>query len=764
MENESDSESKKEPIGAIPRSFSNRGPNKRKVKPTIEAQLIQFQTMFSDSEDDEDFVASSDEDDDDMSDHSGDEANKGNKSSSDLEENEENASKDDENFVENEDESESEESIGDEHDENDMTISDSLITFQEADTSSKERSKPKKSNLPVCGICLENESTEADELVECDWCGITVHEGCYGDANDDESDDKSDSDADTEPWFCDACKAKCSRHCELCPVEGGILKQADNGQWVHLICALYVPGVGFRDVDRLQTVVLDDISANRWSARECSLCEDKRFSKTGICIQCDAGLCKTFFHVSCAQKHGLLIEAPAAGHLNDDDADPLYAHCKMHTDKNVMRHRISHWNSFETHIKDFNHSCDPDEKLRIDSAFKRAQEEYLEFRRSLTPAILQTVDTPRLLSSCPEISKFLLKKAELRGYSTTSEEIALPYSGNSARPSLSNDFVNHFLKRETLVSQYQSKEMPFRQIIENKKEEQRMLQDLLENLKVDLEKCKATRNNLFKSCTLIHSALEKISGRKMPLPNVLKPKKKQRKVSDTVIESVIKACTTCNGTHDQHLLALCDTCNNYYHIGCLDPPLTALPKKGLKWIWQCTECDKSDSEVSIDDEGPSSRKRKRKSNAPKKFTPVEEKAKKRKQNGNYQGKGRGRKRAIKMNENDKSLLSDENIEENIVVVKVPERKGRKKKVAESLDPCYVCSKDGDSKNTVRCDDCHNCFHFDCCEPKLKGNPKKRGYMWFCNDCVDSEEDDDCESNEGKDEKPLSELSANDVDS
>jgi hypothetical protein len=28
------------------------------------------------------------------------------------------------------------------------------------------------------------------------------------------------------------------------------------------------------------------------------LCEDKRFEMTGVCIGCDAGMCKTFFHVT----------------------------------------------------------------------------------------------------------------------------------------------------------------------------------------------------------------------------------------------------------------------------------------------------------------------------------------------------------------------------------------------------------------------------------------------------------------------------------
>ena len=38
--------------------------------------------------------------------------------------------------------------------------------------------------------------------------------------------------------------------CELCPVVGGVYKETDVGRWVHLVCALYVPGVAFGDPEK----------------------------------------------------------------------------------------------------------------------------------------------------------------------------------------------------------------------------------------------------------------------------------------------------------------------------------------------------------------------------------------------------------------------------------------------------------------------------------------------------------------------------------
>jgi len=39
--------------------------------------------------------------------------------------------------------------------------------------------------------------------------------------------------------------------CELCPVEGGVFKRTENNRWVHLLCALYTPGVAFNDIENL---------------------------------------------------------------------------------------------------------------------------------------------------------------------------------------------------------------------------------------------------------------------------------------------------------------------------------------------------------------------------------------------------------------------------------------------------------------------------------------------------------------------------------
>ena len=47
----------------------------------------------------------------------------------------------------------------------------------------------------------------------------------------------------------------------------------------------------------------------------------------------------------------------------------------------------------------------------------------------------------------------------------------------------------------------------------------------------------------------------------------------------------VRCCCVCDETTSSHLMVSCDTCNNFYHIFCLDPPLSRVPKKSRKFGW-----------------------------------------------------------------------------------------------------------------------------------------------------------------------------------
>ncbi|CAG9764573.1 unnamed protein product [Ceutorhynchus assimilis] len=319
-------------VDFIIKTAIERDPKKRRVKPVEQACVLDFD---EESSDDSDFrIEDHPEISDDEEDSNTDE-NKGKQSTS---------------------ESESEDSELDKLDElrnlnppDTNGFSSIANVIQKAGLQSQLNFNEKDADLFICCGCLGDHSDGVNEIVECDSCGATVHEGCYGisDSNslarremcrfDQLNIFSTNSLAPTAPWFCEACRAGVKDPvCELCPNSGGIFKETDVGKWVHLICALYAPGVAFGEVDKLTSVTLFEMPYSKWGTKTCSLCADERFSRTGVCIGCDAGMCKTYFHVTCAQREGFLSEA----HTEEvDQADPFYAHCKLHSDKTLVKKR-----------------------------------------------------------------------------------------------------------------------------------------------------------------------------------------------------------------------------------------------------------------------------------------------------------------------------------------------------------------------------------------------------------------------------------------
>ena len=53
-------------------------------------------------------------------------------------------------------------------------------------------------------------------------------------------------------------------------------------------------------------VLIGNVPPALWGAKNCGLCKSEEDAASGICIKCDAGMCRNFFHPTCAQKHGLL--------------------------------------------------------------------------------------------------------------------------------------------------------------------------------------------------------------------------------------------------------------------------------------------------------------------------------------------------------------------------------------------------------------------------------------------------------------------------
>ncbi|XP_029444831.1 PHD finger protein 14 isoform X9 [Rhinatrema bivittatum] len=636
---------------------------------------------------------------------------------------------------------------------------------------SEKWNSQKMDHILICCVCLGDNSEDADEIIQCDNCGITVHEGCYGVDGESDSIMSSASENSTEPWFCDACKCGVSPSCELCPNQDGIFKETDAGRWVHIVCALYVPGVAFGDIDKLRPVTLTEMNYSKYGAKECSFCEDPRFARTGVCISCDAGMCRAYFHVTCAQKEGLLSEAAA----EEDIADPFFAYCKQHADRFDRKWKRKNYLALQSYCKvsmqEREKQLTPEAQARINARLQQYRAKS-ELARSTRPqAWVPREKLPRPLTSSASAIRKLMRKAELMGISTDIFPVDTSDTSSSVdgrrkhkQPALTADFVNYYLERNMRMIQIQENMSEQKNIKDKLENEQEKLHIEYNKLCESLDELQNLNSSLRNEGQALWTVLGKITGQKMNIPAILrapkerKPSKKEGGTQKTsILPAVLYSCGICKKNHDQHLLLLCDTCKLHYHLGCLDPPLTRMPKKTKNSYWQCSECDQagsSDMEADIAMETmPDGTKRSRRQiKEPVKFVPQDIPPEPKKVSlRNTRTRGQKRKRSF--------VPEEEKPEE-----RVPrERRQRqpillqKKPKSEDLrTECATCKGTGDNENLVRCDECRLCYHFGCLDPPLKKSPKQTGYGWICQECDSTSSKED--ENETKEEVPPQELS------
>jgi len=133
------------------------------------------------------------------------------------------------------------------------------------------------------------------------------------------------------PWLCRRCESMEAVQCELCPLRTGPFKRTTNGQWVHVLCALWTPQLSFGNEELLEPVSgLSRVPASHRNKR-CSLCKETM----GVCVVCSQKGCGVHFHIMCARASGLFVEArpgPGKGKLT------LTSYCKFHS-----LHHLEHY-------------------------------------------------------------------------------------------------------------------------------------------------------------------------------------------------------------------------------------------------------------------------------------------------------------------------------------------------------------------------------------------------------------------------------------
>uniref|UniRef100_A0A8C7G6T5 PHD finger protein 14 n=1 Tax=Oncorhynchus kisutch TaxID=8019 RepID=A0A8C7G6T5_ONCKI len=640
-------------------------------------------------------------------------------------------------------------------------------------------------HILICCVCLGDNSEDADEIIQCDNCGVTVHEGCYGVDGESDSIMSSASENSTEPWFCDACKNGVTPSCELCPNQDGIFKETDAGRWVHVVCALYVPGVAFGDIDKLRPVTLTEMNYSKYGAKECSFCEDTRFARTGVCISCDAGMCRSYFHVTCAQREGLLSEAAA----EEDIADPFFAYCKQHADRYDRKWKRKNYLALQSYCKaslqDKEKQLAPEAQARITTRLQQYRSRAELSRNTRPQAWVPREKLPRPLTSSASAIRKLMRKAELMGISTDifpvdTSDISASVDGRRKhkQPALTADFVNYYLERNMKMVQIQDNISEQKSLKDKLESEQEKLHVDYNKLCESLEDLQNVNSVLRSEGQVIWTMLGGILGQKLNSPSVLKAPK-ERKPSkkeggapgkSSNLPAVLYSCGICKKNQDQHLLLLCDTCKLYYHLGCLEPPLTRMPKKTKNSYWQCSECDQAssdDADIAMETLPDGTKRSRRQIKGPIKFIPQEmsPEPKKRDVRGTLRSiishqftqinQLAQKSSFVKRVRNDPNMLfcipqrtrgqkrkrvsvcEEEKFEEPALRERHQRQSAMQKKTPKADDirtDCTSCKGPGDNENLVRCDECCLCYHFGCLDPPLKKSPKQTGYGWICQEC------------------------------
>ncbi|MEQ2267060.1 Bromodomain-containing protein 1, partial [Xenotaenia resolanae] len=185
----------------------------------------------------------------------------------------------------------------------------------------------------VCCICMDGDGADSNVILFCDSCNIAVHQECYGVPYIPEG-----------QWLCRHCLQRPTRpaECLFCPNRGGALKKTDDDRWGHVVCAMWVPEVGFSDTVFIEPIDgVCNIPPARWKLT-CYLCKAKG---AGACIQCDKINCYAAFHVSCAQKAGLYMKMEPVKELTESGATTFSvkktAYCCSHTPEGCDRRPLN---------------------------------------------------------------------------------------------------------------------------------------------------------------------------------------------------------------------------------------------------------------------------------------------------------------------------------------------------------------------------------------------------------------------------------------
>lgn len=207
-----------------------------------------------------------------------------------------------------------------------------------------------------------------------------------------------------------------------------------------------------------------------------------------------------------------------------------------------------------------------------------------------------------MLLTSPSLIIRLTKKSELLGLDPNSAFMTIQDEMEMARqkwhipPAFNLEFVAYCRDRATRMIAMNKKNTEL--ISQNSilKSEEASLRQRYNSFKEVASQLRLENDKIIEQIEAIQNLITNVAGKQFNLPQQLETLIQQCKSTKTKNPSKNSTyrCHKCETVKDQHLLALCDTCNCYFHVYCLDPPLSRVPKKTKFGGWQCSDCTEKD--------------------------------------------------------------------------------------------------------------------------------------------------------------------------
>lgn len=295
-----------------------------------------------------------------------------------------------------------------------------------------------------------------------------------------------------------------------------------------------------------------------------------------------------------------------------DEVDPYFAQCKQHADKSIIKRKKKKCNALFARLKrvqpfESRPQCIRDKLTEMtqlpDPCLTRWTPEH-------KPPIPHRVS--RMLLTSPSLIIKLTKKSELLGLDPTSAFMTIQDEMEMARqkwhipPAFNLEFVAYCIDRETRMVAMKKRHTELTRQNANLKQREASLREQYNSYKDSTSRLKSDIDSMIRQIKDTQRTISSNSGKHFNLPTHLEilidkcskakaktPSKNSKSTSKT---STTYKCAKCETVKDQHLLALCDTCNCHFHIYCLDPPLSRVPKKTKFGGWQCSDCSERDEE------------------------------------------------------------------------------------------------------------------------------------------------------------------------